>query len=68
MDLPPGTGDAQMSLAQLVPLTGGVIVTTPQAVALADATRGITAFNRLEVPILGIDREHGRRRLRRRRR
>src|SRR5512139_2595502 len=54
VDLPPGTGDAQMSLAQLVPLTGGVIVTTPQAVALADAMRGITAFSRLEVPIMGI--------------
>lgn len=54
VDLPPGTGDAQMSLAQLVPLTGSVIVTTPQTIALADATRGITAFNRLEVPILGI--------------
>lgn len=54
VDLPPGTGDAQMSLAQLVPLTGGVIVTTPQTVALADAMRGITAFNRLEVPIMGI--------------
>ncbi len=54
VDLPPGTGDAQMSLAQLVPVTGSVIVTTPQALSLADATRGITAFNRLEVPILGI--------------
>ncbi len=54
VDLPPGTGDAQMSLAQLVPLTGAVIVTTPQPLALADAMRGITAFNRLEVPILGI--------------
>ncbi|OQA44590.1 MAG: Septum site-determining protein MinD [Chloroflexi bacterium ADurb.Bin325] len=54
VDLPPGTGDAQMSLAQLAPLTGAVIVTTPQAVALADATRGITAFNRLDVPIMGI--------------
>ena len=54
VDLPPGTGDAQMSLAQLVPLTGAVIVTTPQAVALADAMRGITAFNRLEVPVMGI--------------
>lgn len=54
VDLPPGTGDAQMSLAQLVPLTGAVIVTTPQNMALADATRGITAFNRLEVPVLGL--------------
>lgn len=54
VDLPPGTGDAQMSLAQLVPLTGAVVVTAPQTLALADAMRGITAFNRLEVPILGI--------------
>jgi ATP-binding protein involved in chromosome partitioning len=54
VDLPPGTGDAQLSLAQLVPLTGGIIVTTPQNVALADAMRGLTAFQRMEVPILGI--------------
>jgi ATP-binding protein involved in chromosome partitioning len=54
VDLPPGTGDAQLSLAQLVPLTGGIIVTTPQAVALADAMRGLTAFQRLDVPVLGI--------------
>ncbi len=54
VDLPPGTGDAQLSLAQLVPLTGGIIVTTPQAVSLADARRGITAFQRLEVPVMGI--------------
>jgi ATP-binding protein involved in chromosome partitioning len=54
VDLPPGTGDAQLSLAQLVPLTGGIIVTTPQAVALADAMRGLTAFQRLDVPVMGI--------------
>ncbi len=54
VDLPPGTGDAQLSLAQSVPLTGGVIVTTPQAVALADARRGFTAFEKLEVPVMGI--------------
>jgi ATP-binding protein involved in chromosome partitioning len=54
VDLPPGTGDAQLSLAQSVPLTGGVIVTGPQAVAVADARRGATAFKRLEVPILGV--------------
>jgi len=54
VDLPPGTGDAQMSLAQLVPLTGGVVVTSPQKIALTDARRGVTAFNRLEVPILGV--------------
>ena len=54
VDLPPGTGDAQLSLAQSVPLTGGVIVTGPQAVSVSDAKRGATAFMRLEVPILGV--------------
>ncbi len=54
VDLPPGTGDAQLSVAQLVPLTGGIIVTTPQIVAVSDARRGITAFRRLQVPVLGI--------------
>ncbi len=54
VDMPPGTGDAQLSLAQSVPMTGGLIVSTPQAVALADATRGLAAFQRLEVPVMGI--------------
>ncbi len=54
VDLPPGTGDAQLSLAQSVPLTGGVIVTGPQAVSVSDALRGATAFKRLEVPIVGV--------------
>ncbi len=54
VDLPPGTGDAQLSLAQSVPLTGGVIVTGPQAVSISDAWRGATAFKRLEVPIVGV--------------
>ena len=54
VDLPPGTGDAQLSLAQLVPLTGGIIVTGPQRVAVSDARRGITAFRRMEVPVLGV--------------
>jgi ATP-binding protein involved in chromosome partitioning len=54
VDLPPGTGDAQLSLAQSVPLTGGVIVTGPQAVSVSDALRGATAFKRLEVPVLGV--------------
>lgn len=54
VDLPPGTGDAQLSLAQSVPLTGGVIVTGPQAVAVADARRGASAFMRLEVPMIGV--------------
>jgi ATP-binding protein involved in chromosome partitioning len=54
VDLPPGTGDAQLSLAQLVPLTGGIVVTTPQEVSLSDARRGVRAFQRLKVPVLGI--------------
>ncbi len=54
VDLPPGTGDAQLTLAQSVPVTGGIIVTTPQEVALADARRGLFAFHQLKVPVLGI--------------
>jgi len=54
VDLPPGTGDAQLSIAQLVPLTGGVVVTTPQMLSVSDARRGVTAFRRLGVPVLGI--------------
>ena len=54
VDLPPGTGDAQLSLAQSVPLSGGVIVSTPQDVALADARRGLSALQQLQVPVLGI--------------
>ncbi len=54
IDLPPGTGDVQLSLAQAVPLTGAVMVTTPQDVALADVRKGVSAFEKLEVPILGV--------------
>jgi ATP-binding protein involved in chromosome partitioning len=54
VDMPPGTGDVQMSLAQEWPVTGGVIVTTPQDVALADARKGLALFQQFEVPILGI--------------
>jgi len=54
VDLPPGTGDAQLSVAQLVPLTGGVVVTTPQLLSVSDARRGVTAFQKLNVPVLGI--------------
>lgn len=54
IDLPPGTGDAQLSLAQSVPLTGGVIVTLPQAVSLEDASRGMWMFRQLNVPVLGV--------------
>ncbi|MFQ5342119.1 MAG: Mrp/NBP35 family ATP-binding protein [Anaerolineae bacterium] len=54
VDLPPGTGDAQLSLAQSLPLTGGVVVTTPQDVALADVIKGIAMFKQLKVPVLGV--------------
>lgn len=53
-DLPPGTGDIQLTLTQSIPLTGAVIVTTPQDVALADARKGLRMFERVQVPILGI--------------
>lgn len=54
IDLPPGTGDAQLSLSQSMPLTGGVIVTLPQKVSLEDARRGLEMFRTMEVPILGV--------------
>jgi ATP-binding protein involved in chromosome partitioning len=54
VDLPPGTGDVQLSLSQALPLTGSVVVTTPQAVALADVVKGIAMFQQVEVPIFGI--------------
>jgi ATP-binding protein involved in chromosome partitioning len=54
VDLPPGTGDIQLSLSQRVPLTGAVIVTTPQDIALLDAKKGIKMFEKVGVPILGI--------------
>ncbi len=54
IDLPPGTGDAHLSLIQNVPLSGGIIVTTPQEVALIDVKRGINMFKRLNVPVLGV--------------
>lgn len=54
VDLPPGTGDAQLSLAQSVPLSGGVIVTLPQNVSLEDARRGLEMFRTMDIPILGI--------------
>ena len=54
VDLPPGTGDAQLSLAQIAPLSGGLIVTMPQKVSVSDARRGAAAFQQLEVPILGV--------------
>jgi len=54
VDLPPGTGDAPLSLAQILPLSGVLIVTLPQAVSLEDASRGLEMFRALEVPILGV--------------
>ncbi|MBF0164161.1 MAG: iron-sulfur cluster carrier protein ApbC [Magnetococcales bacterium] len=54
VDLPPGTGDAQLTLAQKVPITGVVIVSTPQAVALADVRRGVNMFLKVDVPVLGV--------------
>src|SRR5690606_6777181 len=54
VDMPPGTGDAQLTMAQQVPLAGAVIVSTPQDLALADARRGIAMFRRVDVPVLGI--------------
>jgi ATP-binding protein involved in chromosome partitioning len=54
VDMPPGTGDAQLTMAQQVPLRGAVIVSTPQDLALVDARRGIAMFRRVNVPVLGI--------------
>jgi ATP-binding protein involved in chromosome partitioning len=54
VDMPPGTGDAQLTMAQQVPLKGAVIVSTPQDLALIDARRGIAMFKRVNVPVLGI--------------
>lgn len=53
-DLPPGTGDIQLTIVQQIPLTGAVIVTTPQEMALADARRGMAMFQKVNVPILGV--------------
>ena len=54
VDMPPGTGDIALTLSQRVPLTGAVIVTTPQDIALIDAKKGLTMFEKVGVPILGI--------------
>src|SRR5678810_328355 len=54
VDLPPGTGDIQLTLAQKVPVTGAVIVTTPQDIALIDARKGLKMFEKVGVPIVGI--------------
>ena len=54
IDLPPGTGDVQLTLAQKVPVSGAVIVTTPQDIALLDARKGLKMFEKVEVPVLGV--------------
>lgn len=54
IDMPPGTGDIQLTLAQRIPVTGAVIVTTPQNVALLDATKGISLFNKVGIPVMGV--------------
>jgi ATP-binding protein involved in chromosome partitioning len=54
IDLPPGTGDAQLTLAQVLPLTGAIVVTQPMQVAASDALRGLKMFEKLEVPIIGV--------------
>ena len=54
VDLPPGTGDVQLTLCQTVPLMGAVIVTTPQSIALSDVRKAVSMFNKLNVPILGV--------------
>ncbi len=54
MDLPPGTGDAQLSLSQLIPITGAVMVTTPQEIALIDVVKAVSMFKKVEIPILGV--------------
>jgi len=54
VDLPPGTGDAQLSLSQLIPITGAVIVTTPQEVALIDVVKAVSMFKKVEIPVLGV--------------
>jgi ATP-binding protein involved in chromosome partitioning len=54
VDMPPGTGDAQLTMAQKVPLTGSVIVSTPQDIALLDARKGLNMFRKVDVPVFGI--------------
>ncbi len=54
VDLPPGTGDVQLTLAQKVPVTGAIIVTTPQDIALLDARKGLKMFEKVEIPVLGV--------------
>ena len=54
LDLPPGTGDVQLSLAQQIPVSGSILVTTPQDIALLDAQRGLSMFRKVGIPVLGL--------------
>ncbi|NHX33711.1 P-loop NTPase, partial [Escherichia coli] len=54
IDMPPGTGDIQLTLSQNIPVTGAVVVTTPQDIALVDAMKGIVMFKKVNVPVLGV--------------
>jgi ATP-binding protein involved in chromosome partitioning len=54
IDLPPGTGDAQLTLAQVIPLSGALVITQPMQVAASDALRGLKTFEKLDVPIIGV--------------
>jgi ATP-binding protein involved in chromosome partitioning len=54
LDMPPGTGDIQLTLAQSVPVTGAIVVTTPQDIALIDARKGMVMFEKVNVPVLGV--------------
>jgi ATP-binding protein involved in chromosome partitioning len=54
VDMPPGTGDVQLTMAQRVPLTGAVIVSTPQDIALLDARKGLNMFRKVDVPVFGV--------------
>ena len=54
LDLPPGTGDIQLTIVQTIPLTGAVLVSTPQDIALADARKGVAMFQKVKVPVLGL--------------
>ena len=54
VDMPPGTGDAQLTMAQKVPLKGAIIVSTPQDIALIDARKGLNMFRQTEVPVMGM--------------
>jgi ATP-binding protein involved in chromosome partitioning len=54
LDMPPGTGDIQLTTAQKAPVTGAVVVTTPQEIAVSDAQKGLVMFNKVSIPVLGV--------------